>query len=198
MKLAHAMTLICLVAALACSSAGPESDSKPLVAADSIASGEAWRAFCERLAEIGAVVTSEGVPDSELDRLEGYRYLLATLAESIDSALYRSDLTEPQLRFNITKYRAPAMPSSDARYLSAEIAGEGIYRLSGTLGNAPHITVQAYGGVGALESFDVSGAADREGRFSIMIGGPERDDAWMPISPSATMLYFREYFSDWK
>ncbi|MCE2392487.1 MAG: hypothetical protein J4G09_13585 [Proteobacteria bacterium] len=32
------------------------------------------------------------------------------------------------------------MPSSNARYLSADLTGEGIYRLSGRLGNAPHFT----------------------------------------------------------
>ncbi len=160
-------------------------------------SSESWERFCDRLKKIGQIVKSEGVPGNELDRVEGYRYLLAALAESIDVALYRSDLSDPQPRFNITKYRAPAMPSSDARYLSAEITGEGIYRLSGTLGNAPHITVQAYGGVGALESFDIASAANADGHFDITIGGPQSEGAWMTVSPQATMLFFREYFSDW-
>ena len=155
------------------------------------------RPFCERLKQVGKVVGSEGVPDTELDRAEGYRYLLATLADAIDGSLYRSDLSDPQLHISITRYRSPAMPSSDARYLNAEITGEGVYRLSGTLGNAPHSTVQAYGGVSALESFDLKRVADAEGRFSVTIGGPTLEGDWMPISPGATLLFFREYFSDW-
>jgi hypothetical protein len=163
-----------------------------------VLSSDGWDRFCDRLKEIGQIVQSEGVPENELDRLEGTRYLLATLAESIDVALHRSDLSDPQVRFNITKYRAAAMPSSDARYLSAEITGDGVYQLSGTLGNAPHITVQAYGGVGALESIDLASLADSEGNFVVTIGGRERDGgAWMRVSPIATMLFFREYFSDW-
>lgn len=170
----------------------------PLAGAEEILTQADWERFCDRLKAVGQIVASEGVPERSLDRAEGYRYLLASLAESIDGALYRSDLTDPQLRFNVTKYRSPAMPSSDARYLSAEITGQGVYRLSGRLGNAPHSTVQAYGGVGALESFDLESAADAAGRFSVTIGGPARDDAWMPLSAEATMLFFREYFSDWE
>jgi len=160
-------------------------------------SAQAWADLCDRLKPLGEIVESEGVPDEELARVEGYRYLLAALAESIDTALYRSDLSDPQLRFNVTKYRSPAMPSSDARYLSAEVSGEGTYHLSGTLGNSPHVTVQAYGGVGALENFDIRSIADANGDFAVTIGGSAQDGAWMSISPQATMLYFREYFSDW-
>ena len=156
-----------------------------------------WNQFCERLKDLGQIIESEGVPENELDRLEGYRYLLASLAEGIDKALYLSDLSDPQLRLNVTKYRTRAMPSSDARYLSADLTGEGTYRLSGRLGNAPHITVQAYGGYRALESFDIASAADEAGNFDIVIGGPESPGHWMPISPQATLLLFREYFADW-
>ena len=166
--------------------------------ATQLLSGESWEAFCERLKLLGEVVQSSGVPDTELERAEGYRYLLAALAESIDVALYRSDLTDPQLRFNITKYRQTAMPSADARYLAAEITGEGLYRISGTLGNSPHITVQAYGGVSALESFDVRQKADAEGNFSFTIGSPDKLPGAEPISAEASMLNFREYFSDWE
>lgn len=171
----------------------------PLAAgAQDVLTQQSWERFCDRLKEVGKIVGSEGVPESSLDRAEGYRYLLASLAESIDTALYRSDLTDPQLRLNVTKYRSPAMPSSDARYLSAEITGEGVYRLSGRFGNAPHSTVQAYGGVGALESFDLKSAADEEGYFSVTIGGAAQDNDWMSVSAEATMLFFREYFSDWE
>ena len=159
--------------------------------------GESWEEFCDRLKALGKIVLSEGVPETEIERTEGYRYLLAALAESIDVSLYRSDVTDPQLRFNITKYREPAMPSADARYLSAEITGEGLYRLSGTLGNAPHITVQAYSGVSALESFDIREQADASGTFSFLIGDPKKTPGAALVSSEASMLFLREYYSDW-
>lgn len=165
--------------------------------AKQLLTGESWEEFCERLKQLGKTVLSEDVPETEIDRAEGYRYLLAALAESIDVSLYRSDVTDPQLRFSITKYREPAMPSADARYLSAEITGDGLYQLSGTLGNAPHITVQAYGGVSALESFDIRERADANGNFSFLIGDPNKTPGAAPVSSEASMLYFREYYSNW-
>lgn len=90
------------------------------------------------------------------------------------------------------------MPSADARYLSAEITGDGLYRVSGTLGNAPHITVQAYDSVSALEIFDIREQADAAGNFSFLIGDPVKTKGAAPVSREASMLYFREYYSDWK
>lgn len=175
-------------------------EAKPLVPDDpakQLLAGESWEEFCDRLKQLGKIVLSEGVPKTELERAEGYRYLLAALAESIDVSLYRSDLADPQLRFSITKYRSPAMPSADSRYLSAEITGDGLYRFSGTLGNAPHITVQGYGGVGALESFDVPSRADSDGHFSFLIGDPKKTEGAEPISSQASMFFIREYYSNW-
>jgi hypothetical protein len=199
MKFASSVTLVLLVCIALGNPAAPEENTSTAAGqAEQLLSGKSWEEFCERLKRLGNVVRSEGVPSDEIDRAEGYRYLLAALAESIDVALYRSDLSDPQLRFNVTKYRAPAMPSSDARYLSSEITGTGTYRLSGKLGNSPHITVQAYGGVNALESFDIKGAADAEGHFSFTISGAEGTSGAIKISREASMLFFREYFSDWK
>ncbi|MFP6663928.1 MAG: hypothetical protein VCC00_07005 [Deltaproteobacteria bacterium] len=181
---------------------GPaRAESEPAVSSASpasrVLSGEAWEQFCDRLKAAGKMITSDGVPDTELDRAEGYRYLLASLAASIDASLYRSDLDDAHLYYNVTKFRSPAMPSADARYLGAEITGKGLYRLSGTLGNSPHITIQEYSGVESQGSFDLRKAADAQGRFSITIGGPSQDADWMELSPQASLLYFREYFSDW-
>jgi hypothetical protein len=197
-KFAFSPLLVVLFLSLTASSIAQETASVSDSPAKQLLAGESWEEFCERLKQLGKVVLSDGVPKTEIERTEGYRYLLSALAESIDVSLHRSDVTEPQLRFNITKYRQPAMPSADARYLSAEITGDGLYRLSGTLGNAPHITVQAYGGVSALESFDIRKRADAAGNFSFLIGDPEKTPGAAPISSAASMLFLREYYSDWE
>lgn len=189
--------LILMLLALPTSIVAQEAPSASDASATELLSGESWEEFCERLKQLGKTVISDDVPKTDIERAEGYRYLLSSLAESIDVSLNRSDVTEPQLRFSITKYRQPAMPSADARYLSAEITGDGLYRLSGTLGNAPHITVQAYGGVSALESFDIRKEADAAGNFSFLIGDPKKTPGAAPVSSNASMLYFREYYSDW-
>ncbi len=194
------LTLVCLASLIACGSR--EANEEPRIApraagADESLSLADWEAFADRIREVGRLVEAENVPTSEIDRAEGYRYLLGMLSETIAEALYQSDLEDPHLRYHITKWKGEAMPSSDARYQRAEIDGKGVYRMYGQLGNAVHITLQAYAGVGARETFDLAGVVDEEGRFSIVIGGERRDSNWMKVSEDAEMIHLREYFGDW-
>jgi len=200
------LILFCVAPFLACASPGggaPASGTTRDVTAeaplgDAPLSFADWNAFADRIREAGRLVEAENVPVGEIERAEGYRYLLAMLSESILEGLYQSDLEDPQLRVHITKWKGEAMPSSDARYQRAEIDGNGVYRISGQLGNAAHITLQAYAGVGARETFDLEGVVDEDGRFAIVIGGEPQSSNWMAVSADAEMIQFREYFGDWE
>lgn len=203
--------LICLLtplALLACTTppppaaGGARSAEIPAVGEVSRVPGEPsytdWLAFVDRIEAVGRIVDDPRVPEDPITRAEGYRYLLAMLAEGILEALYQSDLEDPQLRYHVSKFSGEAMPSSDARYQRAEIDGEGTYRIRGQLGNAAHITLQAYAGVGARETIELERFVDDAGRFSIVIGGEPREGAWVAISEDAEMIQLREYFADWE
>lgn len=199
--------LFCTASLIACSTAGAGGEpasgaSTPVLAPEMTQSGAPlsfadWNAFADRIREVGRLVEAENVPANEIERAEGYVYLLAMLSESILEALYQMDLEDPQLRFHITKWKGEAMPSSDARYQRAEIDGQGVYRISGRLGNAAHITLQAYAGIGARETFDLESVVSEDGSFSIVIGGDPRSSNWMEVSADAEMIQLREYFGDW-
>ena len=66
---------------------------------------------------MGKIVLRDDVPATPLEQAEGYRYLLAQLSEQIEVAMYHSDPNDPRLRYNITKFRSAAMPSSDGAIL---------------------------------------------------------------------------------
>jgi len=157
-----------------------------------------WVALADRIKEVGRLVDDERVPNHAIDRAEGYRYLLAMIAEGIFEALYGSDLEDPQFRYHITKFSGEAMPSSDARYQRIEVDGGGTYRIWGRLGNATHITLQAYSGVGARETFDLTNATDASGNLSITVGGAPRDGNWEAMSADSELIQLREYFTDWE
>lgn len=174
-----------------------EVDTAPLSFSD-------WEAFADRIKEMGRIVDGAAESKNELDRAEGYRYLLGVLQSSIEEGLYQSDLEDPNLRYHITKYMGEAMPSSDARYQRVDIDGRGTYRFWGTLGNAAHITLQAYSGLGAREMFGIESLVDAEGRFELVIG-PDRERAEVAgvenykfVSPDTEMVQLREYFGDWE
>jgi len=108
------------------------------------------------------------------------------------------DFCDPLMRHHISRYRGSAMPSADARYMAAKMTGTARYRLTGKLGNAPHINIPAHGDVPPLESFDLASSADADGNISVIVGGDEQPGAWMDVSPEAGLLFFREYFADWE
>lgn len=166
--------------------------------AEQLALYQAWSEFADQVKEMGKTVLRDDVPATALEQAEGYRYLLAQLSEQIEVALYHSDLNDPLLRSNISKFRAAAMPSSDGRYLTAQIDYQGSYRLWGKLGTAQgNISFQFYSDMTAQEGRTLSDFADMEGAFDIRMGGQPTEENWVPLPDKAEMIYIREYFSDW-
>ena len=164
----------------------------------------AWQQFAERVKAMGQFVQADSVPKNELEVAEGYRFLLAQLSEEIQVALYRSDLNDPLLRgTSITKFSSLAIPSSDAKYMNLQIEDSGVYRLWGKMGTAKgDISLQFYSTAKALESLSLRDYIDADNHFDIQFGGEAPKDAvkrknWLPIPKGATLVLFREYFSDW-
>ena len=148
--------------------------------------------------EMGKIVLRDDVPATPLEQAEGYRYLLAQLSEQIEVAMYHSDPNDPRLRYNITKFRSAAMPSSDGRYLTAQLDYRGTYRLWGKLGTARgNISFQFYSGMSAQDGWALAYFADEQGVFDIRIGGEPAEENWAPLPDQAVMVHIREYFSDW-
>ena len=166
--------------------------------AEQLALYQAWSEFADQVKEMGKIVLRDDVPATPLEQAEGYRYLLAQLSEQIEVAMYHSDPNDPRLRYNITKFRSAAMPSSDGRYLTAQLDYQGAYRLWGKLGTARgNISFQFYSGMSAQDGWTLADFADEEGVFDIRIGGEPAEENWVPLPDQAVMVYIREYFSDW-
>ena len=126
--------------------------------AEQLALYQAWSEFADQVKEMGKIVLRDDVPATPLEQAEGYRYLLAQLSEQIEVAMYHSDPNDPRLRYNITKFRSAAMPSSDGRYLTAQLDYLGTYRLWGKLGTARgNISFQFYSGMSAPGWLDPGG-----------------------------------------
>lgn len=166
--------------------------------AEQLALFQAWSEFADQVKEMGKTVLRDDVPATALEQAEGYRYLLAQLSEQIEVAMYHSDLNDPLLRSNITKFRAAAMPSSDGRYLTAQIDSQGSYRLWGKLGTARgNMSFQFYSNMSAQDGWTLADFANKDGVFDIRIGGEPAEKNWVPLADTTEMIYIREYFSDW-
>ena len=198
MKRRRIALVVVLVASLL---AGPVAAE---TARERLDSGAAWEEFCDSLKEPGKEILREGLPDSELDRAEGYRFLLQRLSASIDEILDVST-GSPLVTLSSHKVGKWGMDSADAKYAVAYIRGDGLYRFYGTLGNAHHIAFQLATSRGGFEVF---GSISREeipvdasGGFELLLSRERPADwkgAWLELNPRSTELITREYFYDWE
>lgn len=165
---------------------------------------EAWNAFCDRLKATGGEILRSDLPASDLDRAEGQRHLLQRLAATIDEVL-DAESGPPIVSLYSHKLRKYGMDSADAKYSVARIAGDGTYRLSGTLGTAHHIAFQLTTSRAGWQSFESLSrgelGAERSGEFELLISAEKPADwrkAWLRLDPRSTELILREYFYDWE
>ena len=163
----------------------------------------AWNAFCDRLKETGREILREDLPASDLDRAEGQRYLLQRLSASIDEVL-DGESGPPVVELYSHKLGKYGMDSADAKYSTARLAGDGSYRLYGTLGTAHHIAFQLVTNRDGYEAFDSISRedipVDRAGNFELLISASRPMDwkgAWLRLHPRASEVLLREYFYDW-
>lgn len=163
-----------------------------------------WNAFCDRLKATGGEILREDLPAGDLDRAEGQRYLLQRLAASIEEAL-DVESGPPVVSLYSHKLRKFGMDSADAKYSVARVAGDGTYRLSGTLGTAHHIAFQLTTSRSGWQSFESISRdelrAEPSGEFELLISAEKPADwkkAWLRLDPRSTELILREYFYDWE
>jgi hypothetical protein len=207
-EILEAATALATVGALAGCGEGPLAGVRPPPAllATGLTSGLLWGRFCATLEAAGEHVRSDGAPDSDLDRAEGYRMLTRLLGLALEMVVESSDADRPafiELQSAIRKY---AGDNPDQRYAAAVIAGDRRYRIVGNRGNAVLVELGVYAG-------DFSGGGQRrlvtslderqlvfapDGSIELTLG-PDVDPAapnHVRLEPDAINVLVRQYFAD--
>jgi hypothetical protein len=151
----------------------------------------------DRFVEVG------GVPMGDVDVAEGYRYLLHMLRYGVDT-MVESDPERPRfvlMADDTTKFYGD---NNDGRYFITQISGAGTYRVRGTRGDAVYLSFQSHhgpdrGNPNQLTTDNLNSTRidfDADGRFEVVIGGPERSGGWLRLDPDATVVILRTYYED--
>ncbi|MFA7586368.1 MAG: hypothetical protein WCY11_09275, partial [Novosphingobium sp.] len=174
-----------------------------------------WHAFCEKLKLAGGKVFKDANPANPLQRADGFRFLTRNLGQAFDLALETHDPAYPQIHWFTTPTMKLGGDVADFTYRQAWISGDHVYRLSGQRGTARffNVTVQGprpermangnpplhepFGDVPEANLFGHQLETDADGRFGIVIGGPERKHNWLPLTPGSRKLFIREGFDSW-
>ena len=164
----------------------------------------AWNTFVDRLKEVGAEFLRDNRERDEIDQAKGPLYVAQQLAVTVSSVMAERDLAFPLLRVSATNIHKWGLDGADAKYTGAPLDSEGVYRLSGHLGSARLIAIQAVQTEPVFAAFaSLSGTeldVDARGEFTVMIARQRPQGwsgPWLEMDARTTNLTVREYFYDW-
>jgi hypothetical protein len=172
--------------------------------ADAVVNGTAWRAFCDRLAELGERILGDGFPGEPRDRAEGMHHLATQAACWLTYATGFSDPAQPAFFRSADPTYRWGGPNVDQVARRATIDGAGTYRVSGRMGSCEEFVLQLKGGTtqsgGANIGTEVTAShlGLRPGdAFEIMLSADQHSDPWLPLGPGPGFVHVRDYYFDW-
>jgi len=154
-----------------------------------------WRAFCERLAVLG-----DAIEGDDLVRAEGYRHLANQVACWLTYSLGHTDPARPMFFRSSDPVYQWGGPNADQVARRAPISGDGVYRISGSMGTCEEFVLQVKRGASQSGGAEI----DTELLASSLGLGPGDDFALVlggdgiALAPDATFVHVRDYYFDWR
>ena len=167
---------------------------------------EGHKRFIEAANEAAAIILSRDDAD-ETSLAEGYIYLAGMWIFHLERVFKSYDVNHPCFVRDMDGFRTWGLPAPDHHYYSAQIDGEGVYKISGNRGSVVDLCFEVLSGlvgddaevgerVSATEMKDI--ICDEEGYFEIIVGGLKQDQNWLALSKSARCIFVRQTVDDWK
>lgn len=165
---------------------------------------EIWRAFCDRLAAMGDRVLADA-PASPLARAEGVRHLANQVACWTTYAIGHTDPARPAFFRSSDPVYQWGGPNADQVARRARIAGEGTYRISGSMGSCEEFILQIKlgatqsGGAGIAAEVSASSLGLGPGdSFEVILSAAAQPGRWIELHPDASFVHIRDYYFDWQ
>jgi len=166
---------------------------------------QAWRDYCAKLADAGAIILADDVPDDPLIRAEGFRYLSRLSKLALEQYVEASDPDFPffyQLSHETGKIGAD---NPDNEYWNASISGSNAYRITGTRGSMFYFSIVANAmryhidgsahATGSLMDGDIQWGPNGEVEIIASCTPPTGADAgknWLRLEPDASVIIIRQ------
>lgn len=168
---------------------------------------DAWRAFCETMADAGQMVLAPGAPEDPNVQAEGIRTLSRYLTFALERCLERGDPARPAFVDVQTPIRKYMGDNPDQTYFSAVVSGDRTYRIRASAAGTVAVEIGVYAGdfgansgnrriVSAVE--DTSLSLDPDGNYELLLT-PDPDPAdpnQLQLDPDSSSVLIRTYFTD--
>ncbi len=159
-----------------------------------------------RIADVGdrlaAELTERGRPAGEVD---ASRAVLGALMYAYLTLIW-ADVDHPRFMPGAGFYTQIGTPNPDTLYRTTAVDGAGTYRLTGSVGTVPDVSLMAFGGptptgIRTFPPFDFGELdVDEDGRFDVLLSAerpPGHEGDWWRINPDVRSLMLRSISADW-
>ena len=168
-------------------------------------SGQAWAEFCDTLKSAGELIVAHS--ETDLDRIEGFRYLSRLTRGGLDSFIEGGDKAYPHIGTlpNMVKI---GCDNPDSHYQRVSVSGRHTYRITGSRGTVNYLGIGAYsGGYGQGDSkagsqgYLQDNDPDAEGAVDIVASVDEPASLpagarWLEMAPYTSILIIRQFYLD--
>ncbi len=172
---------------------------------DALASGEAWRDFCDRMKAAGEAILADGFPDAPFDRAEGFRWLTRLMVHATQLEVEAGDPSHPCFIRYETPHNQWGGPNPDNIYLRANVDPALTYRIWARVEGVRQLILSLHEGemqMGEMGVFSERSLDDFEvgpdGRLEVWLSPDEQPRNWMPMDPKGRLLTVRIFQSDWE
>lgn len=163
-----------------------------------------WRAFCDRLAEAGEVLLRPQAPTNPLDQAEGVRYLSRLTRTALNMLVDSADPDFPRIFLLTDDSIKIGADNPDNLYQQVVVRGDRDYRITGTRGTVPYLSIGSkanryavdgtMASTGEIEFADVT--LEPDGSFEIIVSATKKPGNWLPMAEDTTLLIIRQTFND--
>ena len=171
-----------------------------------ILDGSAWADFCDALKDAGNVILRPEAPADLFNRAEGYRYLTRLLRVGLENMVEFSDPSYPEFYSLAHETAKIGNDNPDNFYQNVNISGKYEYRITGTRGTVPYLSLGtkagSYATSGSMEHTGEIEAGNMEinpdGTFEILVSCEKKPGNWLPMKPDTNSIVVRQTFKDRK
>ncbi|HYB98664.1 MAG TPA: DUF1214 domain-containing protein [Candidatus Limnocylindrales bacterium] len=169
-----------------------------------VISGESWRRFCRQLEAAGEPIFANEHATDALSRAEGTRYLTRLVRAALETFVEFADPMAPVLRRTVHETIKMGADNPDNWYENAPVHGDYEYRLYGSRGTVPYLSIATQVGhygqgagmppAGFLEAKDLKIGAD--GTLELILSRRQQAGNWLPLADGYGTLIIRQTFLD--
>ena len=170
-----------------------------------LASGAAWRAWCERLAALGDRILGADFPADPRARAEGFRALTRLLVYATQMEMEAGDPAYPVF-YRYEDPRTPwGGPNPDNVYHRATIDPAATYRVTADVRGVRSALFSLHEGDMQLGEYGVYSersldalAVGQGGRLELVLSPEPQPGNWIPMHRAARLFMIRVYLADWE